>query len=131
MARIEGVDLPRNKRVDIALTYIFGIGRHKSVELLNKAFGEEAEVISAMRTYQLTDTHIFKIRTVIQEWRETGYHKIEGDLRREVSENIKRLIDIKSYRGLRHRRGLPVRGQRTHTNARTRKGKKRALVRKK
>lgn len=131
MARIEGVDLPRNKRVDIALTYIYGIGRFKSLELLNKAFGEDADVIGAMRTYQLTDSHIFKIRTVLQEWRENGYHKIEGDLRREVTENIKRLIDIKSYRGLRHRRGLPVRGQRTHTNARTRKGKKRSLVKKK
>ena len=131
MARIEGVDLPRNKRVDIALTYIFGIGRFRSLELLSKAFGEDADVIGAMRTYQLTDTHIFKIRTVLQEWRENGYLKIEGDLRREVTENIKRLIDIKSYRGLRHRRGLPVRGQRTHTNARTRKGKKRSLVKKK
>ena len=131
MARIEGGDLPRNKRVDIALTYIFGIGRFRSLELLSKAFGEDADVIGAMRTYQLTDTHIFKIRTVLQEWRENGYLKIEGDLRREVTENIKRLIDIKSYRGLRHRRGLPVRGQRTHTNARTRKGKKRSLVKKK
>ena len=131
MARIEGVDLPRNKRVDIALTYIFGIGRFRSLELLSKAFGEDADIIGAMRTYQLTDTHIFKIRTVLQEWRENGYLKIEGDLRREVTENIKRLIDIKSYRGLRHRRGLPVRGQRTHTNARTRKGKKRSLVKKK
>ena len=113
------------------MTYIFGIGRFRSLELLSKAFGEDADIIGAMRTYQLTDTHIFKIRTVLQEWRENGYLKIEGDLRREVTENIKRLIDIKSYRGLRHRRGLPVRGQRTHTNARTRKGKKRSLVKKK
>jgi small subunit ribosomal protein S13 len=87
--------------------------------------------MAATRAFRLTDTDIHKIRMVIQEWRESGYHKVEGDLRREISENIKRLIDIKSYRGLRHRKGLPVRGQRTHTNARTRKGKKRAVVKKK
>ena len=131
MARIEGVDLPRNKRIDISLTSIYGIGRVKAKELLLQAFGEDAEAMGAKRTHQLTDTDIHRIRNVIQQWREEGYHKVEGDLRREVSENIKRLIDIKSYRGLRHRRGLPVRGQRTHTNARTRKGKKRAVVKKK
>jgi small subunit ribosomal protein S13 len=98
---------------------------------LVEAFGEDADVVSAKRTHQLTDTDIHRIRNVIQQWREDGYHKVEGDLRRDVSENIKRLIDIKSYRGLRHRRGLPVRGQRTHTNARTRKGKKRSVVKKK
>jgi len=131
MARIEGVDLPRNKRVDISLTSIYGVGRVKAKELLLEAFGEDAEIIGAKRTHQLTDTDIHRIRNVIQQWREQGYHKVEGDLRRYVSENIKRLIDIKSYRGLRHRRGLPVRGQRTHTNARTRKGKKRPVNKKK
>ena len=131
MARIEGVDLPRNKRVDIALTSIYGLGRVKVKELLAQAFGDEAEEVGAKRTHQMTDTDIHRIRNVIQQWREEGYHKVEGDLRREISENIKRLIDIKSYRGLRHRRGLPVRGQRTHTNARTRKGKKRPVVKKK
>jgi small subunit ribosomal protein S13 len=131
MARIEGVDLPRNKRLDIALTAIYGIGRNKAREIIEVAFGDQAEEMAATRAFRLTDTDIHKIRMVIQEWRESGYHKVEGDLRREISENIKRLIDIKSYRGLRHRKGLPVRGQRTHTNARTRKGKKRAVVKKK
>ena len=131
MARIEGVDLPRNKRLDIALTAIFGIGRNKAREIITLAFGDQADAMSATRAFRLTDTDVHKIRVVIQEWRENGYHKVEGDLRREVSENIKRLIDIKSYRGLRHRKGLPVRGQRTHTNARTRKGKKRSVVKKK
>ena len=131
MARIEGVDLPRNKRLDIALTSIFGIGRKKAREIIDIAFGDQAEVMAATRAFRLTDTDVHKIRMVIQGWRENGYHKVEGDLRREVSENIKRLIDIKSYRGLRHRKGLPVRGQRTHTNARTRKGKKRSVVKKK
>lgn len=131
MARIEGVDLPRNKRLDIALTAIYGIGRKKAREIIDIAFGDQAEEMAAVRSFRLTDTDVHKIRLVIQEWRESGEHKVEGDLRREISENIKRLIDIKSYRGLRHRRGLPVRGQRTHTNARTRKGKKRAVVRKK
>jgi small subunit ribosomal protein S13 len=131
MARIEGVDLPRNKRLDIALTSIFGIGRKKAREIIDIAFGDQADVMAATRAFRLTDTDVHKIRMVIQGWRENGYHKVEGDLRREVSENIKRLIDIKSYRGLRHRKGLPVRGQRTHTNARTRKGKKRSVVKKK
>ena len=131
MARIQGVDLPRNKRVDIALTSIFGIGRKKAKDLLAEAFGDDADIVGAKRTHQLTDSDIHAIRNVIQAWAESGQHRVEGDLRREVSENIKRLIDIKSYRGLRHRRGLPVRGQRTHTNARTRKGKKRAVVKKK
>jgi small subunit ribosomal protein S13 len=131
MARIEGVDLPRNKRLDIALTAIYGIGRNKAREIIEVAFGEQAEEMAATRAFRLTDTDIHKIRMVIQEWRESGYYKVEGDLCCEILENIKCLIDIKFYRGLRHCRGLPVRGQRTHTNARTRKGKKRAVVKKK
>jgi small subunit ribosomal protein S13 len=136
MARIEGVDLPRNKRLDIALTSIYGIGRVKALELLAEAFGEQAEQMGAMRAHKLTDSDVSRIRQVIQDWRDLDdedprHLKVEGDLRRHVSENIGRLINIKCYRGLRHRRGLPVRGQRTKTNARTRKGKKRAVVKKK
>jgi small subunit ribosomal protein S13 len=142
MARIEGVDLPRNKRLDIALTAIYGIGRVKAKELLVAAFGDSAEAMGATRAYSLTDSDISKIRDVLQQWREAlpvledgspnpDHHKVEGDLRREVAENIKRLIDIKCYRGSRHRMGLPVRGQKTKTNARTRKGKKRSVVKKK
>ena len=140
MARIEGVDLPHNKRLDIALTSIFGIGRVKAKELLVEAFGDRAEEMGATRSFRLTDTDISMIREVLQNWREAytddgsenpAHHKVEGDLRRETSENIKRLIDIKSYRGSRHRMGLPVRGQRSKTNARTRKGKKRSVVKKK
>jgi small subunit ribosomal protein S13 len=112
MPRIAGVDIPREKRVDIALTYIYGIGRTLSNEILAKA-----GVDGAIRAKDLTDEQVTKIQSVIAQ----GY-KVEGDLRREVAQNIRRLIDIGSYRGLRHRRGLPVRGQRTHTNARTRKG---------
>ena len=132
MVRIEGVGLPQNKRLDIALTAIYGIGRQKAKELITLAFGaDKAEEMAAKRSRLLTDVDVFEIRRVIQEWRESGEYKVEGDLRREISENIKRLIDIKSYRGSRHRRGLPVRGQRTHTNARTRKGKKGKVVKKK
>ncbi|HVO31851.1 MAG TPA: 30S ribosomal protein S13 [bacterium] len=112
MARIAGVDLPRNKRMDIALTYIYGIGRHRAVEILKKA-GLDA----AKRSDDVTEAEIAKIRDVLE-----ANYKLEGDLRKEVAMNIKRLMDLGTYRGLRHRRGLPVRGQRTHTNARTRKG---------
>lgn len=119
MARIEGVDLPRNKRVDIALTYIYGIGRVTAQKIL-----DEAEVDGNIRTQNLSETEVARIREVIQR-----AHKVEGDLRKEVAMNIKRLIDLGTYRGLRHKRGLPVRGQRTHTNARTRKGPKRTAGR--
>ena len=112
MARIAGVDLPRNKRMEIALTYIFGIGKAKSNEILGKA-----NVSPDKRTDALEEVEIRRIRDVI----EAGY-KVEGDLRRDISMNIKRLMDLGCYRGMRHRRGLPVRGQRTRTNARTRKG---------
>jgi small subunit ribosomal protein S13 len=115
MARISGVDLPRNKRIDIALTYVFGIGNALSQEILGKT-GIEPE----KRTDALTEEDIARLRDTI----ERGY-KVEGDLRREVSMNINRLMDLGCYRGLRHRKGLPARGQRTHTNARTRKGPKR------
>lgn len=115
MARIEGVDLPRNKRVDIALTYIYGIGRVTATQIL-----AEAQVEVNIRTQDLSEVEVARIREVIQR-----AHTVEGELRKEVAMNIKRLIDLGSYRGLRHRRGLPARGQRTHTNARTRKGRKR------
>jgi len=118
MARIAGVDLPRNKRVDIALTYIFGIGRTKALEILDKA-----DVGGGIRTDDLTEDQIRRIRQVI----DAGY-KVEGDLRREVSMNIKRLMDLNCYRGIRHKRSLPVRGQRTHTNSRTRKGPRRGVM---
>jgi small subunit ribosomal protein S13 len=121
MARIAGVDLPRNKRVDIALTYIFGIGRAKAQEILDKA-----DVGGGIRTDDLTEDQIRRVRQVI----DAGY-KVEGDLRREVSMNIKRLMDLNCYRGIRHKRGLPVRGQRSHTNARTRKGPRRGVMSKK
>ena len=112
MARIAGVDLPRDKRVEIGLTYIYGIGRSKSLEIL-KATGINPDT----RVRNLTDEEISKLREIIDR-----EHAVEGDLRREVSMNIKRLIEIGCYRGRRHRSGLPVRGQRTKTNARTRKG---------
>jgi small subunit ribosomal protein S13 len=115
MARISGVDLPRNKRMAIALTYIFGIGRTLALEIL-----EKAGIDPATRSGDLSEGEVAKLRDVIE-----GGYKVEGDLRREVSMNINRLMDLGCYRGLRHRRGLPVRGQRTHTNARTRKGPKR------
>ena len=115
MARISGIDLPRNKRIEIALTYIFGIGHSTAGRVL-----QEAKVDPSTKTSELTDAEITGIRQVIDHT-----CKVEGDLRREVSMNIKRLMDLGTYRGLRHRRSLPVRGQRTHTNARTRKGPRR------
>lgn len=118
MARIAGIDLPRNKNVEIALTYIHGIGRSTAREIL-----QQAQVDFYRKTDQLTDAEVAKIREVIDQ----SNLKIEGDLRREVSTNIKRLMDLGTYRGLRHRRSLPVRGQRTHTNARTRKGPRRQI----
>jgi small subunit ribosomal protein S13 len=117
MARIAGVDLPREKRVEIALTYIYGLGRTTSNEVLAKT-----GVNPDTRVRDLTEEEINKLREVIDR-----DYKVEGDLRREESMNIKRLIEIGSYRGLRHRRGLPVRGQRTKTNARTRKGPKKTV----
>lgn len=114
MARIAGVDLPRNKRVEVALTYIVGIGKTTAAQIV-----AEAGVAEDARTDALTEDQIGKIRKYIE-----NNLKVEGDIRREVSNNIKRLMDMGTYRGLRHRRGLPARGQRTHTNARTRKGPK-------
>ncbi len=118
MARIAGVDLPRNKRMEIALTYIYGIGRTTAKKILR-----EAEVSEDTKSDNLTDAELTRIRNIID-----SHYKVEGDLRREISMNIKRLMDIGCYRGLRHRRSLPVRGQRTHTNARTRKGPRRSVV---
>jgi small subunit ribosomal protein S13 len=112
MARIAGVDLPRNKRIEISLTYIFGIGRVRALEICSKA-----SLDPGSRTEHLSESELIKLREIIER-----DYKVEGDLRREVNQNIKMLMDIGCYRGLRHRRGLPVRGQRTHTNARTRKG---------
>ena len=114
MARIAGVDLPRNKRVEIALTYIVGVGQTTATSILT-----EANIDPNLRTDSLTEDQIGKIRQIID-----ANHKVEGDIRREVSQNVKRLMDLGTYRGLRHRRGLPCRGQRTSTNARTRKGPK-------
>jgi small subunit ribosomal protein S13 len=121
MARIAGVNIPTNKRVEIALTYIHGIGRAKAREIASKL-----GIASSRRVQDLTDQEVLQIREAI----DSG-HQVEGDLRREVAMNIKRLMDLASYRGLRHRKGLPVRGQRTHTNARTRKGKARPIAGKK
>lgn len=121
MARIAGVDLPKNKRSVIGLTYIYGIGRRTAEEILAKAGIDENKKIGA-----LNDEEINKIRTIIQ-----SDYKTEGALRAEVQMSIKRLMDIGSYRGLRHRKGLPVRGQRTRTNARTRKGKRKTVAGKK
>jgi small subunit ribosomal protein S13 len=118
MARIAGVDLPPNKRIEIGLTYIYGIGR----ALSNKILGATG-VSPDTKVRELNDDEINKIRKVIEE-----QHRVEGDLRKETSFNIKRLMEIGSYRGLRHRRGLPTRGQRTHTNARTRKGPRRGAI---
>ncbi len=118
MARIAGVDLPRDKRIEIALTYIYGIGRSSSHKILT-----ETQVNADAKVGQLTESEVVRIREAIER-----QYKVEGDLRREVAMNIKRLMDIGSYRGLRHRKSLPVRGQRTHTNARTRKGPRRAVV---
>ena len=121
MARIAGVDLPRDKKVVIGLSYIYGIGRKNAAEIVDKA-----GVDSALRVRDLTDADVNKLRGVIER-----DYKVEGALRTEVAMNIKRLMDIGSYRGIRHRRGLPVRGQRTHTNARTKKGPRRAIAGKK
>ena len=121
MARIAGVDLPREKRVEIGLTYIYGIGRPTSLAIL-----EKAGVNPDTRVKDLTEEEAGKIRRIIDE-----EYLVEGDLRREVSLNIKRLMEIGSYRGIRHRRGLPVRGQKTKTNARTRKGPKKTIANKK
>ena len=121
MARISGVDLPKNKRMEIALTYIYGIGRSRANEIL-----EKAGVSPDTKTDNLADSKITSIRNIIDK-----EHKVEGDLRREVSMSLKRLMDIGTYRGLRHRKGLPVRGQRTSTNARTRKGPRRSIAGKK
>lgn len=118
MARIAGIDLPKNKRMEIALTYIYGIGRSTALKIL-----EEAKVDPGTKSDDLTEEQITAVRRVIDT-----HYKVEGDLRAEVSMNIKRLMDLGCYRGLRHRRGLPVRGQRTHTNARTRKGPRRSVI---
>ncbi len=121
MARIAGIDLPRNKRIDIALTYIHGIGRTSAVQICTKA-----EIAPDSKTDVLADAEVVRLREVIER-----DYKVEGDLRRETSQNVKMLMDIGCYRGLRHRRGLPVRGQRTHTNARTRKGPAKTVAGKK
>ena len=121
MARIAGVDLPREKRVEIGLTYIYGIGRVSATKIL-----EKANVNTDTRVRELTDDEVKRIAEVID-----ADYTVEGDLRREVSMNIKRLMEIGSYRGIRHRRGLPVRGQKTKTNARTRKGPRKTVSRKK
>ncbi|UCG20077.1 MAG: 30S ribosomal protein S13 [Deltaproteobacteria bacterium] len=118
MARIAGIDLPKNKRIEIALTYIYGIGRTTSQKIL-----EKASVDLNTKSDLLTEEEINAIRRVID-----SDYKVEGDLRTEVSMNIMRLMDLGCYRGLRHRRGMPVRGQRTHTNARTRKGPRRSMI---
>ena len=117
MARIAGVDLPKNKRMEIALTYIYGVGRSRSRKIL-----EEAGIDFDTKTDNLLDEQVTAIRDIIDK-----SYKIEGDLKRDIAMSIKRLMDIGTYRGLRHRRGLPVRGQRTSTNARTRKGPKRSV----
>ena len=121
MARIAGIDLPKDKRVEIALTYIYGIGRSSSNKILQKA-----DIDKNTKVNKLTETEVVRIRDIIEQG-----HKVEGDLRRDVATDIKRLMDIGSYRGLRHRKSLPLRGQRTHTNARTRKGPRRAIIGKK
>ena len=121
MARIAGIDLPKNKKAFIGLTYIFGIGQHTAKEILTKS-----KVNPDKKVAELTEEEIAEIRSVM-----TADYKVEGSLRSEVQQNIKRLMDIGSYRGLRHRKGLPVRGQRTRTNSRTRKGKRRTVAGKK
>ena len=118
MARIAGIDLPRAKRIDVSLTYVYGIGRSLALEICGKSGIE-----GSTKTDHLSESEVIKLREVIER-----DYKVEGDLRREVSQNIKMLMDIGCYRGLRHRRGLPVRGQRTHTNARTRKGPAKAVA---
>ena len=121
MARLAGVDLPRNKRVEVALTYIFGIGRPRA-----RLIVKEAGIPETLRTDALTDEHIAKMRAIIE-----GSFKVEGDLRREVGMAIKRLMDLNCYAGTRHRKGLPVRGQRTRSNARVRKGPRKTVANKK
>jgi small subunit ribosomal protein S13 len=121
MARIAGVDLPRNKRIEIALTYIYGIGRTSARQIC-----EKADIVRDTRVDRLSDGELVRLREVIER-----AYQVEGDRRREVSQDIKMLMDIGCYRGLRHRRGLPVRGQRTHTNARTRKGPAKTVAGKK
>jgi len=121
MARIAGVDLPKGKRMEVALTYIFGIGRKSATDILNTA-----KVDLGKKSDDLSDDEIAAIRSVID-----GGYKVEGDLRRDIAQNIKRFMDLGCYKGLRHRKGLPVRGQRTHTNARTRKGPRVAIAGKK
>ena len=121
MARIAGIDLPRDKRIEIGLTYVFGIGRSRANQILSAL-----EIDYDTKVRDLTDAEVLKIRQFID-----SNYRIEGDLRREVAQNIKRKIEIGCYQGLRHRKGLPVRGQRTHTNARTRKGKRVAIAGKK
>ena len=118
MARISGVDLPPNKRIEIGLTYIYGIGRSQANNILTST-----GIHPDTKVRELNDEQVNKIRKAIEE-----QYRVEGDLRKEISFNIKRLMEIGSYRGLRHRRGLPVRGQRTHTNARTRKGPRRGAI---
>ncbi|MFT7518978.1 MAG: small subunit ribosomal protein S13 [Kiritimatiellia bacterium] len=119
MARIEGQDLPRNKPIWIGLTSIYGIGKTSAMAIVTKA-----GIDPMTRVFQLTDHEVARLREIVQ-----NEHQVEGELRKEVAMNIKRLIDLKSYRGIRHRRGLPLRGQRTHTNARTRKGPRRTAGR--
>ena len=121
MARISGVDLPREKKVEVGLSYIYGIGRHNAAEIM-----QNAGIDPALRIRDLSDADVNRLRQVIER-----DYKVEGALRTEIAMNIKRLMDIGSYRGTRHRRGLPVRGQRTHTNARTKKGPRRAIAGKK
>jgi small subunit ribosomal protein S13 len=121
MARLAGIDLPRNKRIDVALTYIHGIGRTSAIKIC-----EKAEITPDSKTDVLADAELVRLREVIER-----EYKVEGDLRRDTTQNIKMLMDIGCYRGLRHRRGLPVRGQRTHTNARTRKGPAKTIAGKK
>ncbi|MCL1587454.1 MAG: 30S ribosomal protein S13 [Actinomycetia bacterium] len=121
MARISGVDLPRDKRVEIGLTYVFGVGRSRSHQVL-----DSLDIDYNLKVRDLSDAEVLRIRQYIE-----ANYKVEGDLRRQVAQNIKRKIEIGCYQGLRHRRGLPVRGQRTHTNARTRKGKRVAIAGKK
>ena len=121
MARIAGIDLPKNKRIEVALTYIYGIGRSVSRKILT-----EAQVPPDIKTDRLSEAQVTSIRKVVD-----ADYQVEGDLRREVSMSIKRLMDLGTYRGLRHRKSLPVNGQRTHTNARTRKGPRRTLAGKK
>ncbi|MFN7728442.1 MAG: 30S ribosomal protein S13 [Bdellovibrio sp.] len=121
MARLSGVDLPRNKRVEIALTYIYGIGRSRA-----RTICEKTGISDTLRTDALTDEHLAKMRAIIE-----ATFKVEGDLRREIGLNIKRLMDLNCFRGTRHRKGLPVRGQRTRSNARVRKGPRKTVANKK